>query len=398
MIVALAWRNLWRHKRRTFLSATAIAAICALTIFLPSLQLGSYQAMVRAAQGVLEGYLQIQHPEYLDKPATRNSFKPDPELKRELAEQGVTLVERAVGFALLSSDSRSIGVQVLGVEPERESRVSTLPANVIEGRYLNAGDEVVLGVTLARNLRLSVGDRVTLLGTGRDGSLAVDSLTVVGLFSSGFAALDRQLAQIELNRFDSTFSMLGHRHALILETKRTPDEEALRAVAVDYGLMLRNWQALNPGLLHAIQLDISSAVLMYLILILVVSFSMVNAMLMSVLERSREFGMVMALGVRPLQLGRILWLENLMVTLLGLLVGALIGVAATLWYEHQGIHFTDAEEVFAQYGLSSVIYPALSPLTLLAGPMVIVMVLMLAGLYPVWRIHRMNLLDAMRAT
>ncbi|MGB0467482.1 MAG: ABC transporter permease [Pontibacterium sp.] len=397
MIVALAWRNLWRYKRRTFLSAIAIAATCALTIFLPSLQAGSYQAMVSASLGVLDGYLQIQHPEYLDKPAMRNSFVPPASVVRALEAGNVTTAARASGFALLTSPERSVGVQVVGVEPEKEVSVSTVPGNIVTGRYLQQNNEIVLGSALARNLRQQIGDQVTLLGTGRDGSLAVDSLKVVGFFETGFPALDRQLAEINLSRFNTTFSMEGQRHGLILQSASEINRADLQPLIESEGLAFRDWKQLQPGLLHAIKLDISSAVMMYVILILVICFSLMNAMLMSVLERSREFGMVMALGVRPMILGRILWLENLMITLLGIMAGLVIGAVVTLYYQSAGIHFSGAEEVFARYGLSSTIYPELSALTLLSGPVIIAVVLVIAGFYPVWRVSRLNLLDAMRA-
>lgn len=397
MMLALAWRNLWRHTRRTLLSVVAITATGALTVFLPSLQAGSYQAMIAASGGVLDGYLQIQHPDYLDKPAMRNSFVPPPSVMRALDSGGVTLIERATGFALISSQTRSLGAQVVGVEPELEPQVSTLPGNIRSGRYLEQEDEIVMGAVLARNLGIEVGQQVTLLGTGHDGSLAVDSLRLVGVFETGFVLLDRQLAEISLERFDQSFSMQRQRHGVILHPPQRVDMPALSATLANQQLVLRDWRSLQPGLLHAIQLDISSAAVMYVILVLVVCFSLMNAMLMSVLERSREYGMVLALGVRPQRLGGILWLENLMIALIGVGTGALLGALVTLWYQHAGIHFSGAEEVFERYGLSSTIYPLLTPLTLLLGPGVILLVLTLAGFYPVLRVRRLNLLAAMRA-
>lgn len=397
MILELAWRNLWRHTRRTLLSVIAITATGGLTVFLPSLQAGSYQAMIVASSSVLDGFLQIQHPDYLDKPAMRNSFTPPPALVRALDSGGFTAPQRGVGFALISSDARSIGAQIVGVEPELEREISSLPGNIRSGRYLQQEDEIVMGQVLARNLGVELGQRVTLLGTGHDGSLAVDSLQLVGVFETGFPALDRQLAEMQLERFDQSFGMAGQRHGIILHPPAEIDQPALSALLEQYQLVLRDWRTLQPGLLHAIQLDISSAVVMYAVLVLVVCFSLMNAMLMSVLERSREYGMVMALGVSPQRLGRILWLENLMIALMGVVTGAVAGALVTLWYEQAGIHFSGAEEVFARYGLSSTVYPMLTPLTLLLGPGTILLVLMLAGFYPVMRVRRLNLLAAMRA-
>ena len=194
-----------------------------------------------------------------------------------------SLAKRDNAFALVSSDERSFGAQIVGVEADKEDQISSIPGNIKQGRYLSliqsgieAPGEIILGETLAKNLQVKTGDRVTVLGSGRDGSLAADSLQVVGIFATGLKALDRQLAQMSIARFDSTFSMAGQIHGWVLIDPqhdllaRYP--KSLQQSLKPFDLKLRSWREMQPALLNAILLDISSAITMYVVLILVIVF------------------------------------------------------------------------------------------------------------------------------
>jgi len=402
MILTLAWRNLWRQRRRTAFGVAAVAVTAAVVVFLPSLQAGSYAGLIRAYLGVLDGHAQVQAPDYLHTPAMRESFDVPAELQETLRTlpEGVGVSERGVAYVLLSSEARSLGAQVIGVEPRAERRVSTIPSGLVSGAYLEQDDEIVLGELLARNLRVSPGDAVTLLGVGRDGSLAADVLTVGGLFRSGVPDLDRRLGEISLERFDATFAMDGHRHAIVLGDAGSRDDrravERLRPAVVGQGLALRGWTELQPGLRAAIELDATAAALLYFVLVSVVVLSLLNTILTSVLERTGEFGMLMALGVRPELLSRVVWAETGVIALLGVSIGSLGGALLTTWLGRTGIDFESVQAVFERYGMSSTIYPELTPLTLLAGPAAIVAALVAVGFAPAFRIRKLSILSAMR--
>jgi len=404
VIIALAWRNLWRQPRRTLLSSLAIAFTSAFLIFMPSLQNGSYNTMIENTLRLFDGYGEVQRPGYADDPVIRSTISNYAQLQKDL-EQIPTMAgvsARAIGYALLATDKRSYGAQIAGVQSENEPKVSTVAHNIRKGRYLQDSDsaEIVLGETLARNLGVSIGSSVTLLGMGVDGSLAVDSLTVVGEFSTGIKSMDRLLAEIPLGRFQSTFSMPNQVHALVLSGTSLSKFQAVfpqvQSLAAEHRLAALDWKQLQPGLLQAILLDISSATLIYVAMVVVVSFSLLNSLLMSVLERTREFGMLMALGMRPGALGRMVWLETLMLLGFGLVIGMLLGYAVSKYYARVGIHFQQAEAIFQQFGLPGAMYPEVSALTLLAGPIVISLCIILAGAYPIIRIYRLQPVAAMR--
>lgn len=404
MIFTLAWRNIWRQQRRTAFGLTAVAVTTLVVVFLPSFQAGSYSGMVSAYLGLLDGYAQIQVPGYLQTPAMRESFEVPAPLRDTLEElpADVGASERGIAYVLLSSEARSLGAQILGVAPRTERRVSTIPSDLVSGVFLEEADQIVLGETLARNLQVATGDAVTLLGVGRDGSLAADILAVAGLFRSGMPDLDRQLAQIRLDRFDETFAMNGFRHAVVFGGSGSPPArraiEGLRPAAAEQGLALRDWTELQPGLHAAIELDVIAAVLLYVVLVSVVVLSLFNTILMSIMERTREFGMLLALGVRPGLLSRVAWAETGIVAFLGVSAGLLGGALLTGWLSRTGIDFQSVQAVFERYGMSSTIYPELTPLTLLGGPAAMFIALVAAGFLPAFRIRKLNILSAMRGT
>jgi len=404
MIIQLAWRNLWRQPRRTVLSSLAIAFTSAFMIFMPSLQNGSYNSMIESTLRLYDGYAEIQQEGYRDNPEIRNSIKNYTAVITGL--EGLPEIKavgaRGIGSAVLSSKSRSLGAQIVGVEPSVEAKLSSIPSNIRNGRFLQGedSDEIVMGVTLARNLQLNLGDKVTLLGMGRDGSLAVDSLVLVGTFVTGINALDRLMAEMPLGRFQQSFSMNQQVHAIVLSGENIsqfqPVLASVRDIAAQHNLSLLDWKALQPGLYQGIILDISSAAMIYIAMIIVVTFSLLNSLLMSVLERTREFGMLLALGMRPGSIGRMIWAETVLLIVFGLSIGLLIGYLVSEYYAKVGIHFEKAQEVFDKFGLPSAIYPEVSVLTLLVGPTIIGLSVLFAGLFPVLRIYRLQPVAAMR--
>lgn len=404
-MIALAWRNLWRQPRRTVLTLLAIAFACLVMVFLLALQVGTYASMKENTMSVFDGYAQIQTPDYLADPGIRKSFEHPDELARSIGKvPGIdTVATRAQTYALLSSGSHSLATMIVGVQPEAERRVSRLAATVHSGHYLMDGTaaEVVLGEALARNLHVRVGGKVTLLGMGRDGSVAADVLSVVGIFSSGVKELDRQLAEMPLSRFQSDFAMPNQAHMLVLSgASLGAVDQAIGTIqhrVAAQGLRVRDWGELEPGLKSAIQLDAGTSTMWYVALVVVAIAILINTFFMSVLERTREFGILLALGMRPAVAGRMVWLEFLLLLALGIALGTAAGAAVAGWYALRGLALPGAEGVFAQWGLPGLMYPKLTAFSVLTGPTALAVIGALSGLFPLIRLHRLEPVTAMRA-
>jgi putative ABC transport system permease protein len=405
IVLRLAWRNIWRHPRRSGLTIGAIAFAAALLVFIITLQLGSYDMMIENNLKVLTGHFQVQRTGYLEKPKMRNTIA-DPQTLAEKLRQIDGIVDiglHANGFALVASEKRTYGVQVLGIDTNHESHLSTIPGRIQHGQFLssNHAQEVIIGEALARNLKVKVGDELTLLGSGRDGSMAAAILPIIGIFNSGMSEFDRNLIEIPLNTFQDIFSMENTAHVLVGVVENINQLETIlmqvRANLESENLVALDWNTLLPGLLQLIEADKANGWFMYGCLILVVTFSILNTFLMAVLERTREFGVMLALGTKPWFIGQLVMLESLFLTLVGLSIGLAIGTAVTLYFYVYGFSYPGMQEIGSEFGLTDKVIPQMSVFAFTLGPIAILVSTMIASLYPALRIRLLKPVDAMKS-
>ncbi len=404
----MAWRNLWRNPRRTGLTIGAIAFASLLLVFMLSFQFGSYETMINASVRIQTGHLKVQAAGYHDNRDMRRVVA-DPSAVAKILEADPDVAAytlRANGFSLLSSQERTYGGLVVGVIPEREAHVSTLKTLIREGKYLAADDmdSALVGRLLARNLNVGVGDDVTVLGQGRDGSVAATVLRVKGIFSSGLDEFDRSVVHMPLSYFQEVYFMRGAVHEVVVIA------DSLRAVSgvkervskkierlnADPALVALDWNDLMPGLMQAIKLDLIGGLIFWGILIIVVAFSILNTFLMAIFERTREFGVLMAIGARPGRMTRMLLAESLFMTLIGIGSGILLGCLVTLFFQSHGIDLGGASELLRQYGISGRIHPKLSVVSALLGPGLVFGATLLTALYPALKVRRLTPVEAMR--
>ena len=406
IVLRLAWRNLWRQPRRTWLTIGAMVFSNALLVFMISIQFGMYDLMIDNTLQAFTGHMQVQAPGYKDDQKIRQVVPDIDKLAGDIRQSlGVeTISARGAAFALASSEERSYGLQIFGVDPEHEPLVSSIPGLVKEGRFLNDTNaaEIIIGKVLARNLRVGLGDELTLLGSGRDGSFAAGVVNVAGIFDSGVPDLDRSIAEVPLAWFQDIFFMEGAGHQVVITT---PDLAAIEPVRLQVesllpansDLVVLDWDKLQPGLKQAIQADISSAFFMYGVLVILVAFSVLNTQLMSVLERTHEFGIVMSLGLTPGRLGRLVILETVMMGGIGMILGALLGGLITLWFGWKGFSYPGMDQMAANFNLPDRFYPQATMLTLVLGPAVVFLGSVLSALYPALRLYWLRPVEAMRA-
>jgi putative ABC transport system permease protein len=406
LMARMAWRNLWRNPRRTIISLSAVAFATMVVIFMMAMQQGGYNAMIGSAIGVYTGELQVQHAGYHDKPRLEATIPRASDLAARIAKvPDVRAVSvRAEAAALVSSEERTFGAVVVGVEPDREPAVSSIPGTVRAGRYLSAGDTsaAVVGYALARNLSVGVGDELTVLGQGRDGSLAALVCRVVGVFSSGSPDLDRGTVEVPLATLQDAFTLGDQAHSIVVRTNTLDEAPAVAAsirsvVGNQPGLAVLPWDELLEGLKQGIAIDAAVGWFLYTVLVLIVVFSILNTFIMSVLERTREFGVLLALGTRPRFLGTVVATESMFLLMAGLAVGMALGMVVTAYAAVHGIAFATSEELLAQWNLPARIYPRLDLFTAAAGPLAILAATSLAALFPILRIRRLRPVDAMKA-
>jgi len=407
--IRMAWRNIWRNPRRTILTISAIVFASTLLIFMLSFQLGSYGTMINASVRIHTGHLQVQAKGYHDKKSMR-LVVPDPSAVGKLMD-GVPEVKaytfRADAFSLASSKERTYGALVIGVDPVRESQVSTLKQLIRQGNYLAEHDtnQALVGELLAKNLRVEVGDEVTILGQGRDGSIAATVVRVKGIYKSGMEDFDRSSIHVPLKLFQDVYAMRGTVHEVVavgtalkqVSEMKKAIQAGLRKLDQQNTLVALDWDELMPGLLQAIKLDLVSGIIFWFILIVVVAFSILNTFLMAIFERTREFGVLMAIGTSPGRLTRLLLIESAAMTIIGIIVGTIFGCLLTWYFQIHGINLGGASELMSQYGISGRMYPRLSLITALSGPGAVLIITLLTALYPAFRVRRLRPAEAMRA-
>lgn len=407
MHLKIAWRNIWRNRRRTILTLSAIAFACLLLVFMLSFQFGSYDVMINTAVRIHTGHLQVQTQDYQDKNDIRLVVKGYEEIGAILAGMPSVVGHtfRANAFSLASSEDRTYGIMVIGIDPEKEATVSTLESVVRHGNYLSQDDTnaALVGEILAANLNVTVGDEITILGQGRDGSIAATVVVVKGIYRSGQADFDRTSLQIPLQHFQDVYAMDNGVHEVVVVCDSLSDVGAVKQQAcsevatmdTEKPLVVLDWKDLMPGLAQGIAFDLISGIIMYLLLVFVVAFSILNTFLMAVFERTREFGVMMAMGVTPGRLTRLLLLESTIMTGFGVIIGIILGCLITWYFQAHGIDLGGASEIMAEYGISGLLYPKLSILSATIGPTAVLLITFLSALYPTFKVRKLKPVEAM---
>jgi ABC-type lipoprotein release transport system permease subunit len=406
----MAWRNVWRNPRRTILTIAAISFACVLLVFMLSWQFGSYETMINSAVKIHTGHLQVQARQYQGK-RDIHLVVDQPERIGHLLDkipQVSAYTYRANAFSLVTSKERTYGVLVIGIDPVREARISTLKQSTHKGQFLSDDDmdQALVGKLLAKNLKVVPGDELVLLGQGRDGSIAATIVRVKGIYNSGQDEFDRSTLQIPLRNFQDVYAMGDSVHEIVVLGKTIKGiPELKKAISsdiqnIDKGnrLITLDWMELMSGLVQAIQLDLLSGFIFYFILIIVVAFSILNTFLMAILERKKEFGVFMAMGTAPWRLVRLLMMESTAITIIGIFIGIIGGCLLTWYYQVNGIFIAGTSEIMKQFGMPERIYPQLSLASALIGPAIVLIITFLTALYPALKVRRLKPVEAIAAT
>ena len=405
MLARVAWRNLGRRRLRTAMSVAGIGFAILLVSMFTALQTGVYGAWIDTATGVMTGHWQAQHPAYQDDPQIARVVPGGAALARQIAKlPGVAgATPRAEAFALISAGERSFGGLVLGVLPDREAELFSLPARLTEGEYLPRDDSAYLGASLAANLGVGVGDAIVALGGAPEGGVAALALTVDGIFESGQAELDRSLLQVRLAALQDAFGLGDGAHRIVVNTASGADASSVGAAigrALPSGVRLLDWKTLLPQIEQSIRFDRITADMIYWLLMLLVALSVVNAFMMTVFERTPEFGMLLAIGMRPSAIVGMLLMEGVGVWALGAVCGLALCVAVVLPLQMVGFALPEDEALAAmneQMMMPERLHPRLGGKALGQAPLVMLVGTLFAALVPALRVRRMRPVEALRA-
>lgn len=410
LFAVIAWRNLWRNPRRTWLTASGIAFGIAIIVFVMSFQAGVYDAMIDLGSRLGSGHVQVQHPGYHDDPRIRNAMPAGTALTRRLAAlpEVTAAAPRAEAFALVSATSeaggeRSVGAQIMGVDPALEVAVSDFAKRLTAGAYLAAVDDAVIGAGLARNLGVAVGDELVVLGSGREGGVAALALNVGGIFETGIADMDRSFVMMRLTTMQDGFDLGDGLHRVVLRgasIAAAPElADAVRGELAGAGLATLDWKALMPDLEQGVRLDVMMGDFVFGVLLILVTFTIVNALLMTVFERTREFGMLLAIGMRPGGVMAMLQIEAAAMWALGTAIGVGVVLGPVLYLQVEGIALSSELADMAEgasYSVPERLHTDLDARALLLSPAILGAATLLAAFLASFRLRSMRPVDALR--
>lgn len=413
-LFALAWRNLWRHRRRTSLTLSSIAFGLMFGWIFTGIGDANWREMIDLAARLGGGHVTIQHAEYLESPTLSRSVEATDWLSELAADDDevARVVTRISGNLILASAGRNQGAAFIAFDESVEdvNTLSLLEA-LAEGELPTAGSKggIALGAKLAENLRVSVGNKVVYTVTDKDGEIVQEAVRVAGLLRTGAPSVDARLTLLPIERMRSSLGYgagEGGQVAIFLEDQRGADRVAERlgvriAERRNGDLSAIPWHTLQPELAGFIAMKVGGTWIMEVIIMLLVAAGIFNTIFVSVMERVREFGILRAIGWSPGQLGRLVMAESVWLAIVGLVLGVIV-TAWPYWYLNTvGVDLMGAVGVGADAEIAGValttmmradIYPE-NALLIAAGA---VIATLLAGIYPAWKAGHVDPTEAIR--
>ncbi len=403
----LAWRNVWRNPRRTGLTIAATVFAVVLVVFFVAMAAGLHEKMIEDAVRLQSGHVAVAGAGYFENRTLEQYVVVDPAVEAAFdgAEGVRAWAPRVLGFGLLSKETDARGVAVLGVDPEREPEVTTLAERVQRGAFVSNDTPrgIVLASRLADNLGAEVGDVLFLYSQAWTLESAFDLFTVVGVMKIPDVNMDRSFAVISLADARDFF-VYGDRASEVAVL--ASDAEAAPLVAAGLRSTLegaepvdvRTWDRLMPELVQFIFLDDAAMYMLLVILVVVVGFGILNTILMAVLERTRELGVLLALGLRPMAVFRVVYVESLALAGVGLLLGLVLAIPLVLWFEGHPVALTGEMAAATElFGMEPVMTWKLKPLNPIGSTITILGVAALAAFYPAVKAARGRPVDALRS-
>lgn len=400
----IAWRNLWRNKRRTILTILSVFFAVFLALLMRSMQLGSYDMMVESAVKTSTGYIQVHEKGYWDDKSINNTMETSPELENRIDQtRHITqTVPRLESFALASSGEQTKGIAVFGTNFQKEAAVSGLDKKVIRGSYLETNqDGVLVAEDLAAYLKLDVGDSVVLLSQGYHGITAAGEYEIAGILQFTTPAMNSSLIYMGLpaaqyfygapNRLTSISIMLDDQDNMqkVTGSLNKIDPENLEVMT---------WNEMLTEIVQQIQSDNIGGKFMLGILYLVVGFGIFGTIMMMTVERKKEFGIMVAVGMRRVKLSVIIFFETIIIGVLGIILGITGSLPVIFYLHHNPVQLTgEAAEAMKEFNVEPILPFLIDSGYFINQAIVVLALTLIAVVYPLALIKRFRVISALRS-
>jgi ABC-type lipoprotein release transport system permease subunit len=406
----LAWRNLWRHKRRTLITASSIAFGVLLAVTFTGAGDYFHTRMIDAGANMGMGHITIAARDYNRAPSSQKLIQGANTLQSMIASlpEVKSVVARIQGQAMFASARKSVGGTFIAIDPAKENANNNLfIQSLTDGEMLSTtnGKGIVMGVDLARKLKLNLGKKVVYTTTDINGDIVSAVARVSGIFRTGVAEVDGGMALLPMQSIQKVLgyasdevsliavSLVDQRisHALRGRMQGQPEFEHVEVL---------NWQQTQPDLAGMIAVDKSANRISQLMISLLIAAGILNTMLMSVLERIREFGVMMALGMSPRSLFSLVILESFWLAVIGLIIGIIVTIPWYLYMAETGIDLTSAYGDDFSFG--GVLLDTVFKIRLFKESIIGILIglfglALLSGVYPAWRAGRIPPVESLKA-
>ena len=396
--IKIAWRNMWRNWRRTVIASIAIILSMILLIFFQAFMDGMDQSIYGNTVRLYGGNVLIHAPGYREK-STRLPMLPVADVEAVLTavrtQPNVLVASRRINTGgLISNRNASHAVNITAIEPDIEAPISLAAEHLVVGRFLLPDDDnnIVIGQALADHLNVTIGDRVSLLGRRKDESMRERSMTVVGIFNLGLGEAEKSLIFINLPTAQTLYNLRGEVTEVAVVLEKIGQEDALiDSIAPNFpNHEVDSIYTLRPEFAEALATDRMFGLMFGTILLLMGGIGILNLMLMAVFERTREMGVLAALGMKGWQIMGLFVMEGAFIGFIGAVVGCVFSWLLVAWVGQQGIDFSSfysdldqAGEIYALMGTH--LYPAIATSTIMVYGLVAIFVGALASLIPAWQ-------------
>lgn len=390
----LAWRNMWRNWRRTAIALVAIVLGVILLLFFDGMIKGSDQAIFGNAVRLYGGNLQVHAPGFREK-ANRLPLLPLEDTRLVVATvqaqpEVVAVAQRIQTSGIVINRGTSRGVAITAIDPAVEAPLSLQAENIVQGRFLLAEDRdaILIGKGLADRLQVQTGDTVNLLGRRKNESLRQHTMTIVGIYDLQMPEVEKGIVFISLADAQTLYNLREQTTEAVIFLKEVGTETSLMntlqqelpAYEVD------TWQTLRPEIRETLDTKLAFTSFIGLVVLLIAAIGILNLMLMAAFERTREMGVLAALGMKGSQIMGLFLLEGAFIGVVGAVIGCSLGALLIGLVGRVGIDLSAASgmgEIMALMG--NRLYPAITPLDLLSRGVLVVVVTSLASLYPAWQ-------------
>lgn len=406
MIIPIAWRNLWRHKLRSAVVMVAVFVGMFAGIFSTALMFGMVEGRVNSAIGNETSNIQIHNKEFIAENEYSFTIKNSAEIFEFLGkfEEVKSYSPRLLASGMITSPSTASGVAIVGVDPQKEMAVTNLFERVIEGEYLPEGarNPIYISERLAENLAVSLRGRIVLSFQDPQGNITAGAFRVAGIFrteNSSFDMTNVFVRKSDLIKISSYTANQIHEIAVRLHDDSKNDfiVSQINEAFNDAGVMARGWATIQPALGMMIESMSSITFIMIAIILFALGFTIINTMLMAVMERYHEFGVLMAVGMKKTKIFAMVMLESLFLSLTGAVIGMIASYGAIFYAGKNGIDISSVAEGMQAMGYSAVIYPSIEFSFYVIVTILVMLTALLAAIYPALKALKLNPAEAVRS-